>query len=259
MMEQRVKGDALGDRMKGYEDAYRIALPKRLPVIVRVDGRAFHTATARCKRPFDADLAAAMDHTALALMLELQGACLAYVQSDEISVLLNNYRTLKTEAAFANVLQKLVSISAAIATRAFNAARPECVPPSVFDSRAFVLPEAEVCNYFVWRQKDAMRNAVQMIARSRFSQRECHGKSCDDLRAMLAGAGDPVEAYPPGFRFGRAAQWGPGMGTRHDTGEVVRTGVVLDERVPLFTQDRNYVERHLAMAEETGARAGEAA
>lgn len=239
-MEERVKGDALGDRMKGYEDAYRITLPKRMPVIIRVDGRAFHTATARCKRPFDEDVAAAMDHTAKRLVDGLQGACLAYVQSDEISLLLVNYRTLTTQAAFGNGLQKLVSVSASIATQAFAERRPTDMGPAQFDSRAFVLPEAEVCNYFIWRQQDAMRNAVQMIARARFSHRECENKSCAELTAMLGEVGDPVESYAAAHRFGRIIC--------HDG-----DGIAIDDHIPIFKASRSYIERHLRVADDEAA------
>ena len=136
--------DDFGARMKGYERAFRTTLPLRMPVILRVDGRAFHTLTARCTRPFDVGVSSAMDHTALALCEEIQGAVFAYVQSDEISVLIHNYKRLNSGAWFGNEVQKMVSVSASIATRAFNVAAPEHLRRATFDSRVFVLPEAEV-------------------------------------------------------------------------------------------------------------------
>ena len=112
--------DSLGDRMKGYEDAFRIYLPKRIPLIIRVDGKAFHTFTRNLERPFDEDFMDIMLDTAIRLCIEIQGVKLAYWQSDEISLLITDYDTLMTQAPFDKNLQKLVSISASIATSTFN-------------------------------------------------------------------------------------------------------------------------------------------
>lgn len=223
------RGDALGDRMKGYEKAARTTLPMRMPVILRVDGKAFHTATRRCARPFDAALAEAMNYTAVALCDGIQGAAFGYVQSDEISVLIHNYRTLTTDAWFANGVQKMVSVAASIATAAFNEARPDTMPICHFDARVFVLPEAEVANYFVWRQQDAIRNATQMIARSLFSQRELHGRPCVELERMIAEKGSPLDSFSVGSRRGRSVYDGK-----------------VDFAMPVITEDRAHVERWLA-------------
>lgn len=94
--------DSLGDRMKGYEQAARVRLPMRMPVILRIDGRAFHTYTRDCDKPFDTKLMAAMDDVALRLCEEVQGAQIAYVQSDEISILVHNYKRLQSQAWFDN-------------------------------------------------------------------------------------------------------------------------------------------------------------
>ena len=115
-----MSNDSLGDRMKSYEDAYRMHLPIRMPVILRVDGKAFHTYTKGCKKPVDQGLVDCMNDTAIALCKNIQGAQIAYVQSDEISILLNNYKTIDTQAWFENNVQKMVSISASIASVTFT-------------------------------------------------------------------------------------------------------------------------------------------
>lgn len=232
------KGDALGDRMKVYEKAARSTLPLRMPVIIRVDGKAFHTATRSCSRPFDHDLSLAMNGTAVALCEGIQGAAFAYVQSDEISILVHNYRTLTTQAWFGNQVQKMVSISAAIATATFNAEKPVRMPTCLFDARVFVLPEAEVANYFVWRQQDAIRNATQMIARSFFSHRECDRKSCPELVEMIRGVGSSLESFRVEHRRGRSVYRG--------TGE---SPWVVDTNMPILTEDRAHVEKWLAVDE----------
>lgn len=240
------RGDALGARMKGYEHAFRSTLPQRMPVMLRVDGKAFHTATRGCKQPFDGGLAEAMNETACMLCEGIQGAVFGYVQSDEISVLVHNYRTLNTEAWFANGVQKMVSVAASIATAAFNVMRPEPMPICHFDARAFVLPEAEVANYFIWRQQDAIRNATQMIARSRFSQRELHGKLCAVLEQMIADKGSPIGSYDFSFRRGRS---------------VYRLGGdwFVDRAMPVITEDRAHVERWLRTDEDERRAFGEKA
>lgn len=230
------RGDALGDRMKGYEDSWRISLPRRMPVVIRVDGKAFHTATRSCAKPFDLGLSSAMDAVAVELCEAIQGAVFAYVQSDEVSVLLNNYRTLETQAWFGNLLQKMVSVAASVATAAFAGSKPHGMPRMcTFDARAFVLPESEVANYFVWRQKDAVRNSTMMVARSVFSQKELQGVSCRDVEANLDARGIPLSSFQPGQLRGRAVSKEPGS-----TWEV-------DRSIPLFWEDRLYVERHIVV------------
>lgn len=140
--------DSLGDRMKGYEEAARRYLPRRLPVIIRVDGRAFHTVTRGCAKPFDNILMNTMNVVALELCDDIQGAQMAFVQSDEISILVHGYKKLNTSPWFDNCAAKMESISAAIASSYFT---HHSGKPAQFDSRAFVLPEADVCNYFIWR------------------------------------------------------------------------------------------------------------
>lgn len=185
----------IGDRMKGnYEDRARFYLTRRMPVIIRVDGRAFHTYTRRFTRPFDPRIESAMTHTMRTLAGEAQGCKLAYWQSDEISFLLTDWDQLDTEAWFDYNLAKLCSISASIATMAFNrsirllnTSEPgELLSTNAqFDARAFNLPKEEITNYFLWRAKDWYRNSVTMYAQAHFSHRELHGKSVSDMHEML--------------------------------------------------------------------------
>lgn len=173
----------LGDRMKrNYEDAYRIKLTRRTPVIIRLDGKAFHTLTRGCDKPFDENFNGAMFITMKKLCEEIQGVKCAYHQSDEISLLLLDYDRLDTEAWFGNNLQKIVSISASIASLAFSNAY---MREGIFDSRAFNIPENEVKNYFIWRQKDWERNSLQMLSQSHFSHNELHKKNKSDMHEML--------------------------------------------------------------------------
>src|SRR5882724_7672228 len=119
-----MKRDTLGDRMKAdYENRTRFLLPRRTYTVIRVDGKAFHTYTRNCRRPFDEDLMSAMDAAMAGLCASIEGARLGYVQSDEISIVVTDFGSTQTEAWFDGNVQKIASITASIATVHFNRAR----------------------------------------------------------------------------------------------------------------------------------------
>ena len=178
-----MKKDAIGNRMKeNYENPYRIKLTRRTPVIIRLDGKAFHTLTKKCEKPFDTEFYTAMYHTMLHLCKEIQGVRCGYMQSDEISLLLVDFDTIRTEAWFDYNLQKIVSVSAGIASSIFTLLYDQ---RGIFDSRAFNIPVDEVKNYFIWRQKDWIRNSIQMLSQAYYSHKELHGKNQADMHEML--------------------------------------------------------------------------
>lgn len=198
--------------MKAYENASRFQLPPRLPIIVRVDGKAFHTWTRGLRRPYDPTLVSAMDTVCLKLANEMDGAVLGYVQSDEISILLHTYKTFQTAPWFGGGLQKIASVAAGIASATLTAESYLVhgqMNPAVFDGRAFAVPEHDVCNYFLWRQQDAIRNSVQMLARTLFSHKDCHKKNTGHLRRLCREAGHEWADMPEGWRQGRAVMKGP--------------------------------------------------
>lgn len=174
-------GDALGNRMKDYEAGTRLTLTSGQHIIVRVDGRAFHTYLRGAKKPFDYEFISHMQHVGISLCSEISGAKMAYGQSDEISVVLD----AEIQPWFGGVVQKMASVAASIATLALIQARGlEGLPQ--FDARVFVVPsEAEVDNYLIWRQRDAIRNSISMVAQAHFSHRELEGKNSQDMRQML--------------------------------------------------------------------------
>ncbi|MEE2040115.1 tRNA(His) guanylyltransferase Thg1 family protein [Nocardiopsis sp. CT-R113] len=197
---------SLADRMKQYEQATRHTLPARTYTILRVDGRAFHSFLRHADRPFDGAVMAAMDATAAALCADISGAVFAYTQSDEISVLITDFGSAGTQQWFGGVVQKIASVSASVATMAFNAEYGHHYDgaTATFDARVFTLPTpTEVANYFVWRQRDAIRNAISMAARAEFSHRELHQVSTATARALLLERGIHFDTYPAGARHGR--------------------------------------------------------
>lgn len=237
-MTRQARGDSLGDRMKGYERAAKYVLPKRMPLIIRVDGKGFHGVTRGCERPFDGGLAEMMNEVAKGLCEEAQGAQLAFVQSDEVSVLVHNYKRIQSEAWFDNEVQKIASVSAAVAAGLFSARWPSRV---AFDARVFVLPEAEVANYFIWRQQDATRNSIQMATRAVYSHSQVDDKNTSEMQEMLHAKGINWNDYPVGFKRGRAVV----RETYEREGVARHRWRVVDP--PIFTQDRDFIEKHLAV------------
>lgn len=249
--------DSLGDRMKEqYENRTRFYLPRRTYTIVRVDGKAFHSYCRGLDRPFDARFMEDMNITAQALCDEMQGARFAYVQSDEISVLLTDFEKTDTEAWFDGNLQKIVSIAAARATAAFHEAR-SCRGDrldrvyGLFDARAFTIPDrTEVENYFIWRQQDATRNSISMAAQAKFSPKQLHGVSSGEMQERLFQVGINWNDYPVGFKRGRFVHRETRIEdvtyTDRRTGNVcVAEGVTRASWVtcdpPVFTQDRDWL------------------
>lgn len=180
---------SLGVRMKLYELALVRKLIRRIPVILRLDGRAFHTVTNKCNKPFDELLSSTMVMTALKLCSEIQGAKCAYCQSDEISILITDFDTLTTEPWFNYNVDKIESITSGIASAYFTVHWCNDGNIAVFDSRARNYPKDEVCNYFVWRQLDWIRNSVHMAARSMFSHKELKNKKQSDMHEMMYSKG----------------------------------------------------------------------
>lgn len=209
----------LANRMKNYEAVSKTVLMKRMPVAVRLDGKAFHTFTKGFQKPFDSVLMTSMQETMKYLCENIQNAKFGYTQSDEITIILVDYDTLETSAWFDYEVQKICSIAASMATLKFNMIFKESIlgeelewksgftPQSMeiqkahndyiatlkkaaqngamFDARCFNIPKEEVANLIYWRQLDAMRNSVQMVGQANFSHKELQDKSCNDIKDML--------------------------------------------------------------------------
>lgn len=232
--------DDIGDRFKAYERCFDFTLPRRMPLVIRVDGRGFHGL--KLEKPFDTFFFARMSHVARTLCQEIQGAVLAYFQSDEISIVARDDMQPNTEAWVGKRLSKVVSLSAAVATSAFNE-RWDCESRQ-FDSRAFVLPDlSEVTNYLIWRQQDATRNSVSMAAHAHFSHKSLHGVNSNGMQHRLREAGFAWEDNPTHFKRGAVCR--PVTVKKHVeflNGDVDRREWQIDTEPPIFTQDRGYVE-----------------
>lgn len=245
---------SLGERMKRYEEASSIILPHRMPVIIRIDGKCFHSLLRRSEKPFDDFVMTCMDKIAYKLLEEIQGAVLAFVQSDEVSVLVVNYNKFDYEPWFSNKIQKLASISASIATAYFNqlwSTKNESI--AKFDARAFVLPKEDVNNYFIWRQQDIIRNAIQMVGRSVSSQKQLHGKSCKDIIDYLKEDRNfDYNTLSSHKRLGRVytKEQVPFKLENKDE-KVMRNMIVCSSDTPLFKADRDFVNDLVNIQPET--------
>jgi len=245
--------DSLGDRMKTYEGAYRISLPIRMPLIIRLDGKSFHTYTKGCKKPVDENIVYCMNQTAEYLCRNIQCCQLAYIQSDEISLVLNNYLTLDASSWHDNQLQKIVSVSSGMASAVFTSLSDRIfgvAKIATFDSRAFVLPKEEVCNYMFWRQQDSIRNSIQMLARSLYEHKDCNNKNSLELQKLCLKKGVNWSDCPTSQKRGRCVIRikKTKTGIQPTTGlEFVaeRSEWIVDNEIPVFSEDRNYIEKYI--------------
>lgn len=240
----------LGDRMKGYESIAKVYLMRRTPVIIRLDGKAFHTFTRGFDKPFDEDFMAAMQQTMKYLCENIQGCVIGYTQSDEITLVLCDYQKLDTDCWFGYCIQKMVSVAASMATFAFTKGlsyyacesfdmkKFEIVTRKLFkgaffDARCFNVPIEEVNNCLLWRQQDATRNSIQALAQSLYSQKELHGINTKQLQdKMFSEKGVNWNDLPVYKKRGSCC-------VKKDEGWEI------DLNIPIFSQDTDYVNERI--------------
>jgi len=241
---------SLGDRMKkNYENRNQYSIPRRTYTIIRLDGKAFHSFTKHIKavKPFDHNLMTRMDLTAKFLCYNIQGCQLAYIQSDEISLLLTDFSSIDTHAWYDGNIQKMASVSSSLATGFFNSIPSGHFGDKVyshidkfkghdvndwvleadrelayFDSRAFCIPDKiEVYNYLVWRIKDWETNSLSMVARKFYTQGQLEGKDKSELFSMIKSQGEDWTELPSYYRKGRfCSKAMGGMWNIHDVPEI---------------------------------------
>lgn len=276
------KGD-LDTRMKEYEYVTRNYLTRRTPVIIRLDGKAFHTFTRGFKKPFDEVMVDTMQKTMWYLCNEISGCVLGYTQSDEITLVLTDYKKLTTEAWFNNNIQKICSVSASMATYAFNTFFKQNVDRLItdenerkkyftnrnittnkitsqytpelstykygfFDSRCFNIPKEEVNNCLLWRQQDATRNSIEALAQSLYSAKELEGITTKKLQdKMFTEKGVNWNDLPTHLKRGACCiQTQIEMNNPYKEGEkVIRNIWTIDYEIPIFSQDSEYINSRI--------------
>lgn len=271
--------DELGKRMKEfYEQVPKYRLVRRTPVAIRLDGKAFHTFTRGFKRPFDEVLGKSMRETMKYLCENIQGCVLGYTQSDEITLILVDYQNLNSCAWFDYEVQKMCSISASMATMAFNKAfdsevrkwgyenqsnenainlfriyNNAVLKGAMFDARVFNIPKEEVCNLIYWRQLDATRNSIQMVGQANFSHKELQNKSCNMIQEMLfAEKGINWNDYPTYLKRGscciKTTIQNPNVDIKD--GAYPKSIWMIDLDIPIFKGDgRQYIDKLIYIGE----------
>lgn len=249
--------DSIGDRMKeNYENRAKTKLLRRTPVIIRLDGKAFHTFTKEFNKPFDEILILTMQKTMLALCKLVQGCVLGYTQSDEITLVLTDYTKLETSAWFDYDIQKVCSVSASIATLAFNRCflneiqkkyeniseltvsvyYQAWLKGALFDARCFNIPKEEVTNCLLWRQQDATRNSINAVGQAYFSHRELQDLNINQIQDKLfKEKGINWSDLPIYLKRGSCC-------IKQEINEL--SVWVIDNYIPIFKEDgRNYIEK----------------
>lgn len=201
--------DDISTRCKTHEAAStKDYADKALPLLARLDGRAFHTYTAGLKRPFDDRLSRCMVETTKDLLDDTH-ADIAYTQSDEITLLWYADPTQpSSELPFGGRLQKLTSVLAGRASARFATLTQSAIPEKAnylphFDCRVWSVPSPQdAVDVFVWRQWDARKNSVTMAAQSVYSHRELLNKATSEKLEMLRRRGIDWHGYPDFFRAG---------------------------------------------------------
>ena len=270
--------DELGTRMKEfYEEVPKTRLVRRMPVAIRIDGKAFHTFTRGFQKPFDEILVKSMQDTMKYLCENIQGCVLGYTQSDEITLILVDYKHLNSDAWFDYEIQKMCSIAASMATMAFNKAFASNVAKqskrlykeyleekdasyidtlekamnkgAMFDARCFNIPKEEVCNLIYWRQLDATRNSIQMVGQANFSHRELQCKSCNEIQNMLLSEKEiNWNNYPIPCKRGTACFKVPNL-VRQGENVEVEFKWKLDELMPILKENWDYINRFVYVGE----------
>ena len=263
----------LAKRMKDYESVPKTRLMKRCPVACRIDGKSHHSFTRGFKRPFDEVYIKSMQKTAKYLCENIQGVVLSYQQSDEITLILVDYKEFNTSPYFDYEVQKLCSVIASMATMAFNkffaeetneyrvrmkydddgyldkdeynqyvAYNKAINKGSMFDARVFNIPKEEVMNLLYWRQLDATRNSIQMVGQANFSHTQLHGKNCSDIQNMLMlEKGINWNDFPTHLKRGSCCIKKPFKINEGTDQETIRNKWVIDTEIPIFTQSKDYI------------------
>ena len=246
-MKQQSK-DTLGDRMKQYEDeAFKHdGEISQNPIVIRLDGNSFHTWTRKMKlkTPFDERFILCMQNTLLHLCETIPSCVFGYTQSDEISLCLRNDLSENTEPWFKNRVQKLVSISASIATYKFNELVSKTFPspiPAYFDSRVMFMPELdEVINNFIWRQNDCMRNSVSSCVQKHFPRKELEHKTTEERKELLKSINQNWDELPIHHQRGSFCKKHLVEG-EYNGEKFMRNKFFIDQEPPIFSQNKEYL------------------
>ena len=193
----------LKERMKALQSERDYRLDDDSYILCHIDGRAFSKMIKKKFRlPFDDDFMRMMDDTASYVCANVQGAKLAYVQSDEITIVITNFKVedgevLKGSSFFDYRLCKLQSIIASLATAKFNQLyalrilgmdsdksynqQLREMPLIQFDCKCWDVKEYnDMFAWFKFRQNDCIRKSKQQFAQAYCPHKELLNKNADE-------------------------------------------------------------------------------
>lgn len=244
---------SLSDRMKDYEENYDYKIVKRVPVIIRVDGKRFskYVKSIKAEKPFDQKFSNAMMFTSMETAKKMEGCVLAFTQSDEITYILKNDQSEQSEAWFGNRLQKMVSVCSSMTTAHF-VSQMAGLPVAYFDARVFAVPDVqEAINCLIWRQNDAIKNSVSSacyyevgkVKGKKTSRAMMQGLNQDKQKEMLLNeANIKWEDYPIKYQRG-AACYKIKVSTNTEKEVVERTKWIADTEIPVFSKDQEFLRK----------------
>lgn len=254
----------MSNKFKRYEQASEQVLPENMPIVARIDGHNFSSLTDdHFEKPFDPEFESLMNATGKAVMEYCTETKLAYIQSDEISIVIRPSH----EPFLAGRTQKLASLLASHASAAFTS---EFGNPATFDCRVFVMPKWEVSDYFEWRQQDAWSNCLHSTlfyelaeeADRSFATERLQGMDNSEKQEMLFHKfGINANDIPTHRKRGRciqrvekeypAEEWFDDKenlsrlkrkGYIEDDETVSRTEIELDNQPPIFSKNLRYID-----------------
>lgn len=255
----------LSDRMKEfYEDRTKVFLSRRMITIIRLDGKGFSKFTKGFNKPFDDGFSDDMDETTKYLCENIQGAKFGYTQSDEITIVLTDFDNLETSAWFDYNVQKMTSIAASMATAKFNQLRTlrlsnnsyldyddvKANTLAMFDARVFQVPTLdEMVNVIIWRQQDCTRNSISMAAHSLLEGDSAGLSGAQKQERLFNEKGVNWNDYKTKYKRGTVIKK-----VRVEIDVIgsplpaIRNRWVADPEIPIFTQDKEYLEALLPIS-----------
>lgn len=207
----------LKDKCNYYRDLTDYKLMPNCYILVMIDGKNFSKLIKnKFEKPFDDWFISTMDKTAVHLCKEVQNCVGAFVQSDEISLIIKD--NTSTCAPYDGRLCKLQSIIPSMATAFFN---KEIIkrnilsgmnvdditnmPDYCFDCKAWTVPSVnDAMAWILYRQIDCIRNSKQQFAQTYVPHKELCGKDTDKQIALcLEKTGNDWNAIENNKKYGR--------------------------------------------------------
>ncbi len=230
--------------MKEYEVYSDLRVPVNSKIIIRLDGRSFHSFVKKMEfeKPYDDSFCDVMVKVSKDLFEEFSPIFI-YTFSDEISILLD-------KVPFNGRFEKINSVMASFASSSFTLNYDgEFQKPVAFDSRIIPINDSDIYDYFKWRQDEAWRNCVNgygiHFLKSKYSSSEANerinGLNLSDIHELL---------FDNGINLNDVDTWKKrGIGVYRKNKEVVgfnkkeskeqisyRTFIHVDYDLPIFSK-----------------------